>query len=340
MQWRATNPGTAAVRAGHVQLLSWMLEHRIPVLPNSTLRAVALCCSLRELHGAAWLLQRHYRDRCGYGTVWDRVAEYAAASRTPDAQAKVAWLLRTSAQRPDTALLVSAAGAGNIALLQWLRSRGSIICERVVLGAALEHADGVETAEWLLTQTTCRLPADRNPHGDEKGVWAYLSRCAAASGSVAKLQWLSAQAGGPLHVAAAVAAAQRGHLEAVQYLHAHGGVELSRKLFALAAGSGDMALVAWLRGQGCPMDGSAYEAVVEQGHVAGLRWGWSGVATVGGSGAGRNTIGAGAAGAAAGGAERGRSSSSRCLEAVRILFSAGCPLGDRACSTRQRRPGT
>ncbi len=350
--WKATDPGTAAVRAGHVRLLRWMLEHRVPISPNSTLRAAALCCSLADLQEAAQLLQRHCRKRRTFdGNMWNRVAECAAASHTPDAQSKVAWLLRTSARRPDTALPVSAASAGNIALLQWLQSRGHAISERAVLGAALEHADGVEAAEWLLDRTTCRLPSDRNPHGSRKGGWACLSRCAAASGSVAKLRWLAARAGGPLHVAAAGAAAQRGHLEAVQHLHAQGGVVLSKDLFCRAAGSGDIELVSWLRDLGCPMHRSAYPAAADHRHVEMIRWlaqearcpgfddpwtlrlvvqgwgyegwEWTGLAVAGGSTAGGEAAGAGPGGVVG----WWSSNSSGCLEAVRVLVGAGSLVG-------------
>ncbi len=388
-QWDMADPGTAAVRAGHVRLLRWMLEHRVPVSPNSTLQAAALCCSLAQLQEAAQLLQRHCRD-LDVDSIWG-VAEFAAASRTPDAQAKVEWLLRASVtgqagrglskvvaalmapgatarsggsteSKITTALAVSAAAAGNLALLRWIwGQRARVVSRPEVLCAALEHAPGLEVAEWLLDEGGCSLPADRDPNDENyygRYTWGFLSRCAAASGSVEKMRWLAARAGGPLHMAAADAAAEFGHLAALQYLQAEGVVDWNGELFAMAAGCGDIELVSWLRGQGCPMDGSAYEAAAEQGHVGMIRWlaqegrcpgvddptlagavvaVWgslreekAGAAGGGVSAAGAGEAEAGRAAEAAqgvGGGGGGCGSGGGCLEALKILVAAGCPLG-------------
>ncbi len=375
------DPGAAAVRAGHVRLLRWMLEHRIPVMASNTLKAVAYCCSLAELQEAAQLLQQHRQFPFVHDhNWWDRVAEFAAASRTPDAQAKAEWVLRNATaypkshggdpiviimssralsesalkgrgdpvpSQPTLALAISAAGAGNLPLLQWLRDQQCPMSDSVVLGAALEHAQGLEVADWLLDEAVCPLPADRR-YGDDS--WKLLCGCAAASGSVAKLRWLAARAGGPLHVSAGEVAAECGRLGALQYLHADGALVLSRHMFCLAAGSGRLELLAWLRGQGCPMDWAAYLVAADYGHMAALRWlaqearcsgldnpdlvetllhvwgtaglGARGLAEGGAPEAGWDAAGAGAV------AEGGCGSSSSTLEVIRFLVESGCPLVD------------
>ncbi len=212
---RVCDPGTEAVRAGHVRLLRWMVAHQVPLVPNTTLKAAALWCSLEELQEAAAVLAQHYQDPASKyhdDRMWDRVAELAAASRTPDAQAKLQWVLRASQSEkpkrprgmeyvsttgfgcgyrgdpvpssPTLAHAVSAAGAGNLPLLRWLRDHGCDVSHLVVLGAALEHAEGLQVADWLLNEAGCRLPEDRAPVGPEGlhpsfHVWSSLSRCAA-----------------------------------------------------------------------------------------------------------------------------------------------------------------
>ncbi len=212
---RACDPGTAAVRSGRVRLLRWMVAHQVPLVPNSTLKAAALWCSLEELQEAAAVLAQHYQDPASKyhdDSMWDRVAEFAAASRTPDAQAKMLWVMRASQSRkphllrsrqcicttgfgfgfrgdpvpsdPTLAHAVSAAGAGNLPLLQWLRDHGCDVSHLVVLGAALEHAEGLQVADWLLDEAGCCLPEDRDPVGPDflhpvRCAWRSLSRCAA-----------------------------------------------------------------------------------------------------------------------------------------------------------------
>lgn len=211
-------PGAAAMRSGHVSLLRWMLAHQVPLIPNCTLKAAALWCSLEELQEAAAVLAEHYQDpacRYHHDSMWDRVAELAAASRTPDALAKMQWVLRASqsvkphrsrARRcictdgfgsgfrgdtvpsePTLAHAVSAAGAGNLPLLQWLRDHGCNVSHLVVLGAALEHAEGLQVADWLLDEAGCCLPEDGEPPEHVPVLlqpmyclWGSLSRCAAS----------------------------------------------------------------------------------------------------------------------------------------------------------------
>ncbi len=151
-----------------------------------------------------------------------------------------------------------------------------------------------------------------------------------------------------MHRLAADSAAERGHLEALQYLHAEmweGGLELTVELFAMAARSGRVEVAAWLREQGCPMDGMAYRSATGHGHLGMVRWlayearcpglddarlvvgKWS---TLSGRGRGAQQVDAagGAAVGVPGGGSSGSSScssSDSCMEALRICEAAGCP---------------
>ncbi len=83
------SPGVAAVEAGHVQLLGWLLQ-RCPGLlqPNRTLVAAAKHCHLDGLKAAWEALRRSCYDPDVQGML-----DAAAESTTPDAVAKIEWML-------------------------------------------------------------------------------------------------------------------------------------------------------------------------------------------------------------------------------------------------------
>ena len=70
----------------------------------------------------------------------------------------------------------------------------------------------------------------------------------------------------------ASAAAQYDHEELVQYLIQEQGFAMDEKVIACVAGSGNLELVEWLRGKGCPWDWYTCQFAVENGHVEVLRW--------------------------------------------------------------------
>ena len=58
----------------------------------------------------------------------------------------------------------------------------------------------------------------------------------------------------------------------VQYLCGEGGFAMDEKLMACVAGNGNLELVKWLRGKGCPWDWYTCHFAVDEGHVEVLRW--------------------------------------------------------------------
>ena len=92
-------------------------------------------------------------------------------------------------------------------------------------------------------------------------------------GSVALAKWALAE-GCPREDGATMAdvAAEYGHPELVKWLCVEGGFAMDGWMMVEAAGSGNLELVQWLRGEGCPWSyNTCYWAVIG-GHVEVLRW--------------------------------------------------------------------
>ena len=66
-------------------------------------------------------------------------------------------------------------------------------------------------------------------------------------------------------------AAQRGDLEALQWIRAHGG-DWDERTCSGAAGAGDLAVLQWARANGCPWDEETCSKAVAGGHLVVLQW--------------------------------------------------------------------
>ena len=97
----------------------------------------------------------------------------------------------------------------------------------------------------------------------------------AMPGSVALVKWALAE-GCPRRAengaTMASVAASFGHMELVRWVIREQGFAMDEKVMRNAARSGDLELVRWLRGEGCPWDWMTCHYAVEQGHVEVLRW--------------------------------------------------------------------
>ncbi len=192
--------GVAAVKAGHPQLLGWLLR-RCPgwLRPGCALSTAARHCDLAGLQMTWAALKDHYEgSNGGSGSLMDSVGcpqlklNAAAESATSDAVEKVRWLLATFHGRcrlqESTALV--AIRSGDLGRLRWLHSLGCPMGgERIMsspLSWALEHAD-LAVAEWLVDEAGCPLPTGR-----VAGLpWGCLQAAAVRSpDGVEKLAWL------------------------------------------------------------------------------------------------------------------------------------------------------
>ncbi len=296
------DPGAAAVRAGHVHLLGWLLR-RCPglVQPDEVLAAAALHRPLAELQQAWETLQGHSTRRDSDDSrissnggdshssrvhLTQAVMDAAVKLHTPDAVAKMEWLLVAGAGscRLGESTAVAAACCGDLGRLRWLRDRGCPF-EESALCAALEGAS-LPVAQWLVDEGSCDLP----PRVGEWdfGLWNnFMGAAAWSTDGVAKLCWLQKQ-GAPsltgdnirLAQGMALPAVEAGRVEVVQYLlSAVGPAALIRNLsdqqtfVYTATRSGSTQMVAFLvQEAGLVLSHRAYEWAAEVGGLAMVRW--------------------------------------------------------------------
>ncbi len=156
------NPGAAAVTAGHPQLLGWLLSHCPGLVEREqVLTAAAKHCDLAGLQAMFGALSV---DVAGQGGLLDAAAE----SATPDAVAKIKWLIRISRRRfkLQESTAAAAARSGDLGRLQWLGARGCPMEGLGVLKDALQHAD-LAVAQWLVDEAGCELPEEGGSDNDD-----------------------------------------------------------------------------------------------------------------------------------------------------------------------------
>ncbi len=282
------DPGVAAVRARHPQLLGWLVRHCPKLLSaREALRAAAQHCDLAGLQ-AAWEAVQHKlpaSKRSGSITIDKRVLDAAAGSATGDAVAKMEWLLSMA----DYSLLHTTADAAvrsrDLGRLRWLRERGCPMDGERVLVSALQHAD-LAAAQWLVDEAGCKLPGEGG--GGNAGWGVYMQAAAKSTDAVAKWQWLQGQGAPPLQGTAdvqvlslAVAAVNAGQADVLQHLlslvPSGQGFRGLRALWDGAAASGSIPTVQLLLQAGATFPYLAYADAYQpkHGHEAGMamiRW--------------------------------------------------------------------
>ncbi len=308
------DPGVAALRAGHLELLPWLLEHRCPVNKAATLAAAAEHGSLEDLQRVRALLGR---SKFWPGDVFC-LAE--AAGRSDDGYEKIYWMsssLDNDAPPDERSKMCQHAANGSAAAGQLLV--GIWGAPRNTLKVAL-RAGQLAVADQLVGQRGHDVWQEM--WGEGAAFEAALGEVWRGAGSRAGLdvvQWLLRR-GVPLRPVAIAAAAGGGQLEAVQYLHGECGLPLKEEVFAAAAGSGSLPTMEWLREQHCPMDSNAYRSARDPATVVWLA-GTAGCPLPEGGAPVVNLKMCAARGV----------SSSALMEAVKALVGAGCPPERAAC---------
>ncbi len=297
----ARDPGVAAVTAGHPQLLGWLLR-RCPGLlcPEHVLAAAARHCDLAGLQAIWELLRSHYgccNSSGGSGSsssncpaLSQGVLDAVVGSVTPDAVAKLEWVLSASAAESSCSLSESTAAAaarsGDLGRLRWLRERGCPMDgeSRSVLLSALQHAD-LAVAQWLVDEAgCCVLPAaGSGPEEWDTLVGAALS----SSGGLAKQRWLQGRGAPPLDLVRdgslavagwALPVMESGRVEVMQHLLATFALvgPLQQKYADVSsfsvAKSGSIPMAECLRQAGLVFTRTAYRGAAEAGSLAMVRW--------------------------------------------------------------------
>ncbi len=265
--------------ACHPQLLGWLLSHCPGLVEHEqVLTAAAKHCHLAGLHAVFGALSVNV---AGQGWILDAAAE----SPTPDAVAKMEWLMAVGGGRfrLQGRTAAAAARSGDLGRLQWLRQRGCPMGSWGVLEEALQHAD-LAVAQWLVDEAGCELPPavgtdDEGMVEGEHHVWDSLLEAAArGSDGLAKVGWLQQRWGGQLQARhwqrMAVAAAEEGRVEMVQHALSVLGpaVAMPEGLAHTAVRSGSVLMVQTLRHAGVAFDHWAYIKAAEAGSLAMVRW--------------------------------------------------------------------
>ncbi len=315
------DPGVEAVSYGHPQLLAWLLRHCPGLVgPKRVLWEAAWRCELAELQSVWGTLQAAYVSGTNHanGTsggcssagadshsssdggdsstdrhrpVLDQdVLDVAAESCTPDALAKVEWMLKEGAGscRLQESTARAAAHRGDQGRLRWLRDRGCPMGGLRTLEVLLRRAD-LAVVQWAVDEGVCALP----PEWDgEPGDWPSLQLAAAqSSDGVAKLQWLQERGSPPLQgpdndeddwlLDLTHAATEAGRVEVVRYLHEEVGegrvVQRDPELFGCAAAySKSIPMAEFVRQAGAAFTPAAFnERWMRSGHEKALqmiRW--------------------------------------------------------------------
>ncbi len=295
--------GPAAIKAGHLELLTRIAQLGAPVDTHRTLEAAAKHLDLAGLQ-AVW-------EQLGWEPPANRGQEalcelLMSAGRSSVAAAeKLEWLLSMASGRgwlclsdqvQAVAAAAGAAAAGSLPLLTWLRGQ-SVDWRRVriedwevfyymepmafVISEALLHGH-VAVADWLVDEAGITLPHQQEegqdgagePDGrekDEEGFHDRVWREVAASGNEVVVRWLLAR-GVPVELAALQAAAEAGQLDMLRFLHKECGLGLPKTVFAEGARSRSLPTMRWLLQAGCPMSPEAYNRAAFAGDAAMVLW--------------------------------------------------------------------
>ncbi len=205
-RFSGADAAVTAIAAGHPQLLSWLLHH-CPALvhPPRAMEAAAQHLDLAGLQAVWEQLQGARFSSCSQDSGVRPVPNFAvmnaaARSATPDAVAKVEWILAESGGRCGLGASTAAAAArsGDLGRLRWLRDRGCLMAEETwwLLPNVMFDAD-LAAVEWLVDEAGCSLLEP--PEGqDEEWYWGLLVNAAAySSDGVSRVMWLQ-QRGVPI----------------------------------------------------------------------------------------------------------------------------------------------
>ncbi|PNH01918.1 Ankyrin repeat domain-containing protein, partial [Tetrabaena socialis] len=256
----------AAARGGHVGLMDWLLARTADAQRANDgwdlLDAAAEGCDLPTLQR----LHRTYLDSRGEELpedVQEAVVVSAAGSPTADWRDKVEWLEARGYPRIDSAITEAVQRVDDRERLEWLQDREYDVYPELGYQAALRHSleDAMEFVLGEEADTRDQLAFDLLPRAASKGHLAVLKEM---HPSIDRFDYKSV----------ADAAAEAGQLPALAWLVETVGAAraLTVRVFARAARSGSVEMLAWLRERGCPWDASVFAEAAAFGSEEQLEW--------------------------------------------------------------------
>ncbi len=287
------DPGEAAFKAGHPQLLGWLLRHCPALLhPGRVLQAAAEHCDLAGLQGVWGELQGDGARAVDWAgrerpALNQGVLDAAAGSSTPDAVAKMEWVLDASrgSGRLQDSTAEAAACSGDLGRLRWLQERGCRldIPNAGVLMNALEHAD-MSVVRWLVEEAGCDLLGKHQEYWD-----CFVIAAARSAEGLARVRWLEEQGVGLLGARGRILEelpqilddVRAGHVQTLRYvterypgnLSEEQQEEQSRVMVQAAVALGNIPLAEELLASGFTFDHQCYCAVgCSPDPVAMTRW--------------------------------------------------------------------
>lgn len=286
------DPGAAAATAGHLHLLPWMLEQRLPLAPVSTMLTVAYRGDLAALQDTVALMRSHWADRELFGTYTVlQLMESAAQGGGPHAPDKLTWLralyfaVNPGGEDPDWGLRTLAPeplfATDTLPALRWIwgrwaRDRRAQQDLPTLLLTAIRFSKR-EVVEWLVNDAGCPLPgAPRG--GVPRGPPAVEDEATEEERPVANLVWLQQQGADVRRMPRQDAedllagAVGGGQLRLARYLHEECGVGLGRASPYNAVRSGSVEMATWLRAAGRAPEPGAYTEACSSGDLPMLRW--------------------------------------------------------------------
>ncbi|PNH11339.1 Ankyrin repeat domain-containing protein [Tetrabaena socialis] len=275
-----------AAKGGHVGLMDWLLLRADTTEVDELLEAAAEGCDLPTLQR----LHHIHVDSCSHmglpSPYTSSVLSAAAAgSRTEDWQAKMEWLEARGYPRTEESCGAAAGMPDALPRLQWLRQRGYPLGNGVAASAA--GAGNLAALQYVLDQGV-EVHVDMMRYAAEGGHVAVMEvlhargapmdeemvRTAAAAGHLTAVAWLVERLGAAAALTTHVfaAAAKAASMELLGWLRAR-GCPWDVKVFVAAAEQGSEEQLEWLADQGCPVDWDVVEAAAAR-HYDGELVGW------------------------------------------------------------------
>ncbi|ETL93281.1 hypothetical protein L917_08538 [Phytophthora nicotianae] len=248
-EWEFSGVASLAAKRGDLTSLTWLAD---TAMPDGALSSAANAAAASgQLEVLKWLVEEH-KSRVHWGGL-----EWCEAIREGQNHV-IKWLQMHSIPDEDAVwrLVVEAANAGDLVLVQWLLSHNGSTIHAALRGAYNGHHCHI--LKWLATQCDALPPT-------------YCVDAAVKDGDLEFLQWLHENKlvnslSGVVPISAA-----SGHLNVLKWLHEQ-GEELTADCMDQAASGGHLDVIKWLDSHECPATKLAMDGAAAAGYLDAVKW--------------------------------------------------------------------